>query len=99
MKNAITMQNLLFLREQYGDKDVVEKNQVLRDRLIDHVSSWTNGMSVTELWNALSHDKSYPPVSKQEIKQELVLCDEEGIMRQANNSRRWFMRRGSNGRY
>lgn len=71
----------------------------IKVRVLDHVKSWTTGMSLTELYNALNCNSDFPRITKNELRIVLVDMEVSDLIRQASNSRRWFERRGPNGRF
>jgi len=70
----------------------------IKVRVLDHVKSWTTGMSLGELYHALNGNSDFPPITKNELRIVLIDMEEAGVIRQATNSRRWFERRGAHGR-
>jgi len=67
-------------------------------RILDHIKSWTTGMSVTELFNALNCNTDFEQITKTKLKARLIKMEERKIIRHATNSRRWFERTGAHGR-
>lgn len=56
-------------------------------------------MSLGELYHALNSNSDFPPITKNELRIILIDMEDSGVIRQASNSRRWFQRRGPNGRF
>jgi len=71
----------------------------IKVRVLDHIKSWTTGMSLGELYHSLNCNSDFPAITKNELRIVLIDMEDSGVIRQASNSRRWFERRGPNGRF
>ncbi len=70
----------------------------LEERIIDHLSSWVNGLSFVKLLNALNVNADYKPISRSTLMETLrVMVDKKSIRKQSNGS--WIDIRGKHGRY
>jgi len=56
-------------------------------------------MSLGELYYSLNGNSDFPAITKNELRIVLIDMEDSGLIRQASNSRRWFERRGPNGRF
>ena len=71
--------------------------QILDDRILDHLKSWVNGMNFTKLLNALNINSDFPKTTREKLTIKLAKMKTEGRIRKYANGI-WIDVRGRNGR-
>lgn len=71
----------------------------LEDRIIQHLSSFTNPLGFEKLLNSLNINPDYPKTTRKMLRAKLLRMKAEGKVRHSWGPLGWIDIRGRNGRY